>query len=1345
MTLARAVAARPRRWRAASLVTIGALLASIVASTVPPTASVAAAGTALQLASASWVPGFAAPASNVALQLNGSSQYGTVGTASQLRSPTFTLELWFRRTGAGIASANGTGNFGIPDPIPLMTKGRAEAETAAADINYFLGIDASSGELVADFEEARIAQGGTDEGLNHPVLGTTPIAADGAWHHAAATYDGTTWNLYLDGVLDGSAFIDRPAAALTNVPTTVGSALTTTAGTGASGFFAGVVDEVRIWNFARSVAEINATKNVQITSAETGLLGAWNMNAGNGTMLADSTGNIATGGLVGAPGAEYATLGTTTQLRSPTFTVELWFSRTAAGAPSASGTGTGGIARPIPLITKGRAEAETAAADVNYFLGIDFDTGTLVADFEEAQIAQGGTTPGLNHPITGTGVIAADGAWHHAAATYDGATWNLFLDGILDGTLAVGRAANASNTVRTAVGTALTTASAASGFFAGVVDEVRIWSVARTLAQINATKDIEITTAQPNLMGVWNLNAGTGTSLADSSGNGIVGAAVNTPAWVPGFEAPLPGSVPPTIALDAPANGAAGIGTSPSLRVSVADANGDSLKVSFFGRPAASGNFALLGTNSGVTSGTVSSLTWSGINDAQKFEWFATVTDSHYLVTGPTWTFTTADGPGTVFVGAGDIADCARTQDEATAAVIDGIAGRIWTSGDNVYNSGTATEFASCYDASWGGDIKARTRPAPGNHDWGTGNLNGYNGYFGAAATDAGGKSYYSYDADSNWHIVVLDSECAKVVGGCGAASAQVAWMRADLAANSTKNVVVIWHKPRYGSGTSLAELQPFHDVSYEFGVDIILIGHDHFYERLTPIDATGAADATHGGRQFIVGTGGAALSGFSSVHPRSVARNNTVYGVLRLTLHASSYDWKFFPIAGQIYADAGTSSVHGPPPSASQSPDAPTVNAPADDATGIDLSPTLDVNVSDPNGDPLTVTFFGRPLASGNFTQIGQSLNVPSGTNTTAAWAGLGAGQEYEWFVTVDDETGTPVTTGPTWQFHTVASADPVFVGTGDIASCAAGVTEDTETGNLIRGIDGVIWTTGDNVYPNGTAAEFANCYETTPWGDTSVQSRTRPVPGNHDWGTGNTENLNGYFGYYGNNATDAGGNSYYSYDIDANWHVVNLDSECQLVPGGCAAGSPQEVWLRADLAANADQNVIAVWHKPRYSTGTTNYQAMAPLWDAIYDGGVDILLDGHDHIYERTAPMRAGATLADPPVADPTHGIRQFTVGTGGEAHHGLTTNVLPTSQASDGDTFGVLKLTLHATTYDWVFLPIVGSTFTDFGSGSVHDAPDTTPPPPPTIDTAPESPTASTSASFTFSATEGGVTFE
>ncbi len=580
-----------------------------------------------------------------ALQLNGSSQYATLGNTSQLRSATFTVELWFKRTGAGLGTSTGSG--GIASAIPLITKGRADGESPAADINYFLGIDATSGKLVGDFEEG--ASGATPS-ANHPITGTAVIAVGATWHHAAATYDGSTWSLYLDGVLDGTLAVGRPANAATATLTSLGSALTN-AGV-AAGFFAGAVDEVRIWSVARTLAQINATRNTEITTPQTNLLGVWNLNEGSGTSLADNSGNAITGTAVGvptpptwtpgfdanqppvavadsyttaqdtakvvaAPGvlandtdaesnpltallvanvthgtlslasnggftytptttyngpdsftykandgtsdsntvtvslgvgnlgmqlngtSQYATLGTTAQLRSATFTVELWFKRTGAGV--GTGTGTGGITSAIPLITKGRMEAETAAADVNYFLGIDASSGKLVADFEEGQT---GATPSANHPITATTVVTQN-VWHHAAATYDGTTWNLYLDGILDGTLAVGAThpANAATAVLTTVGSSLDTTGTPAGFFAGAADEVRIWSVARTLSQINATRTVEVTSAQANLLGVWNLNEGGGTSLADKSGNGITGTAVGSPIRVAGFV--VPDSTPP--------------------------------------------------------------------------------------------------------------------------------------------------------------------------------------------------------------------------------------------------------------------------------------------------------------------------------------------------------------------------------------------------------------------------------------------------------------------------------------------------------------------------------------------------------------------------------------------------------------------------------------------------------------------------------------------------------------------------------------------------------------------------------------------------------------------------------
>ena len=355
---------RIRRRSGASRAVLGLSVVALVSSllvVIPVQRAAAAGNLAVQLAQ---------PPATGAVQLNGTNQYVTLGVAADLRSATFTVELWFQRTGNGTPTSTGTG--GITNAIPLITKGRAEAETAAADVNYFLGIDATSGKLVADFEEAQVAQGGTTPSANHPIVGNTSIAIGTTWHHAAATYDGTTWNLYLDGASDGTLAVGKPANALTNTLTTVGSALTTTGV--AAGFFAGTVDEVRIWSVARTAAQIAAAKDTEITGPQANLLGRWGLNEASGTTAADSSGNGITGALVGSPtrGAgfnggtnQYVTLGVAADLRSATFTVELWFQRTGNGTPTS--TGTGGITNAIPLITKGRAEAETAAADVNYF------------------------------------------------------------------------------------------------------------------------------------------------------------------------------------------------------------------------------------------------------------------------------------------------------------------------------------------------------------------------------------------------------------------------------------------------------------------------------------------------------------------------------------------------------------------------------------------------------------------------------------------------------------------------------------------------------------------------------------------------------------------------------------------------------------------------------------------------------------------------------------------------------------------------------------------------------------------------------------------------------------------
>jgi PKD repeat protein len=261
-----------------------------------------------------------------------------------------------------------------------------------------------------------------------------------------------------------------------------------------------------------------------------------------------------------------------------------------------------------------------------------------------------------------------------------------------------------------------------------------------------------------------------------------------------------------------------------------------------------------------------------------------------------------------VLVGAGDIADCNLTSDDATATVIDGIAGTVFAAGDNAYEAGTAAEYANCYDPTWG-RAKSRTLPVAGNHDYETPGAAGYFGYFGAAAGDPT-KGWYSTDVGA-WHVVVLNSNCSDV-GGCSAGSAQEVWLKADLAAHPTSCTVAIWHHPRFSSGTegTTASAAFWQDL-YDANVDVVVNGHEHFYERYGPQDPTGSADAARGIREFIVGTGGRTLRGLATIAPNSEIRNTDTFGVIKLTLHAASFDWAFVPIAGQTFTDRGTGNCH--------------------------------------------------------------------------------------------------------------------------------------------------------------------------------------------------------------------------------------------------------------------------------------------------------------------------------------------------------------------------------------------------------------------------------------------------
>jgi hypothetical protein len=262
-------------------------------------------------------------------------------------------------------------------------------------------------------------------------------------------------------------------------------------------------------------------------------------------------------------------------------------------------------------------------------------------------------------------------------------------------------------------------------------------------------------------------------------------------------------------------------------------------------------------------------------------------------------------------------------------------------------------------------------------------------------------------------------------------------------------------------------------------------------------------------------------------------------------------------------------------------------------------------------------------------------------------------------------------------------------LVAAGDIADCAD-LSGAEATAKLLENLSGTVLAIGDLAYPDGTKENFA-CYDKT-WG--RVKQRTRPAVGNHEF---HSKGATYYFEYFGKVAGDPK-DGFYSYNLGA-WHIIALNSEC-LEVGGCNAGSREEQWLRADLAAHPKACTLAYFHKPLFSSGGKHGDdlELRPFFQALYDANADVILNGHDHDYERFAPQDANGK------ADPARGVREFVVGTGGKNHRPFG-EPHANSEVRDTTSFGVLKMTLKPNGYDWKFIPEAGKTFTDSGSGTCH----------------------------------------
>jgi len=984
--------------------------------------------------------------------------YVTFGDPAALDLAQFTVECWFRRDGAGAAIS--TGGSGVT-AVPLVTHGAPQSDGSDVDMNYFLGIRSSDGVLCADFEEG--PGGAGPVGLNHPVIGVTPVGS--GWHHGAATYNGTTWRLYLDGNLETTLAVGQPVRSNSIQHAALATALTSTGGT--NGFFDGVLDEVRVWSLVRTQAEIQSSANSQITTPAAGLAARWGLDEGAGTAVNGSAGTVVNGSITGAnftwtgaapfnlvftpPDAptgliatavthsqitlswtdvatteagyeiersttgiggsysplitvaantttyanialsasteycyrvravngsgasgyagpvcaitlasgntalgfsgstaqpSYASFGNPAALQLSALTIEMWLRRDGPG--EGTNTGTGGIADAIPLVAKGRAETETATTDINYLFGIRAATGALCADFEEGAA---GASPSLNHPIEGATVVTM-GVWHHVAATYDGISWKLFLDGNLDASVDIGQPLASASTAAVALASALTTTNVAAGFFNGVVDEVRIWNVARDQAQIQSTANAQLAIATPGLVARWSLDEGSGTAIGASAGTTANGTITGLNyAWSsPGAPFDLAfNQQPGAPVLVAPGNGATGVPASPSLEVTASDPEGGNLTVSYYGRavaPSPGPDFTLI-----------------GLPDTQYYTGEVNGGTNAIFQSQTNWMVANRVSRNIVYVG--QLGDCVERGD----------------------NSGNDIEWQRA-DASLTIIENPGTTGLPdgipfgvsvGNHDQSPiGNPDGtttfYNQYFGEARFL--GRAYYGGHHgtnNDNWYDLFSASGMDFIVISfeydTTPDAAVLSWADNLLATYANRRAIVLSHficNTGNPAGFGPQGQAIYNALRSRPNLDLMLCGH---------VPGEGRRQDTFNGN--IVHT---LLSDYQG-------RANGGNGWLRIL--------EFSPANNEIRVKT--------------------------------FSPWL--NQFETDGDSEFSVFYDM-VSAPPFQLIGTVAGVPSGSNSSLVWSGLTPGAAYEWYATVGD--GSATTVGPVWSFTTGAGTHTITATAG-------------------------------------------------------------------------------------------------------------------------------------------------------------------------------------------------------------------------------------------------------------------------------------------------------------------------
>lgn len=391
--------------------------------------------------------------------------------------------------------------------------------------------------------------------------------------------------------------------------------------------------------------------------------------------------------------------------------------------------------------------------------------------------------------------------------------------------------------------------------------------------------------------------------------------------------------------------------------------------------------------------------------------------------------------------------------------------------GDNQYENGTLAEYNALYGPTWG-QYKSITYPSVGNHEYQTANAAGYFDYFNGVGVQTGragdrSKGYYSYDLGT-WHLIALNSNCGSV-GGCGVGSAQEVWLKADLAAHSNACTMAYWHHPRFSSGvhSNDASTQALWDALYKAKADLILAGHDHNYERFAPMTATGVLDNVNGIRSFVVGTGGKEQRSLGSTKANSVVRSNNSFGILKVTLHPTGYDWQFMPIAGSTLNDNGSSTCVGLPTS-NQSPSA-AITVPVN---GSSTMQGASVSFAGTGTDPEDGTLGGSSLVWSS------NIDGTIGTGTSFSKSNLSVGTHTITLIVTDANGATAtaarsivVTPAPTTNQPPVASFTANCVGQMNPLQCYFDASASTDD----NGIVSYTFNWGNGRPPETKSANFA------------------------------------------------------------------------------------------------------------------------------------------------------------------------------------------------------------------------------------------------------------------------------